>query len=80
MEYSNYEEGFKKGYRKGLAIASLKIVENMIKHDYKDDYELIKFKIRRLSEYEARLLLDEYFEEKEIKSLYEVIWGYASNN
>ena len=45
----------------------------MIKDYYKDEYDLIKYKIRRLSEYEAKLLLDEYFEGKEFKSLYEVI-------
>lgn len=73
MNYSKYDEGFKKGYREGVAIASFEIMENVIKHEFKDDYELINFKIRRISEYEARLLIDEYFYDKEIKSLYEVI-------
>ena len=73
LSFDYEEEGYKKGFREGTAVTSLRIVENMIKDYYKDEYDLIKYKIRRLSEYEAKLLLDEYFEGKEFKSLYEVI-------
>jgi len=66
VEYYGDEEEFRKGFRVGMALASFMILENIIKENYKDDYQAIKYKIRRLSEYEATLLIDDFCVSKQI--------------
>lgn len=56
-----YEESRRRGYREGLAIAVYEIVEAMIKSFFPENYRMVKYSLRLLSEYEANNLMNDLF-------------------
>lgn len=67
------EDKYNKAYRIGKAEARMEIIESIIEDLLINEYESLKYKIRRLSEYEANLLFKEYRRSRDMKSLYEFI-------
>lgn len=54
-------------FRTGMAIAALEILERIVKINFPNEYKINKYKIRRLSEYEAHLIIDNLMENKKYK-------------
>ncbi|HEY5561592.1 MAG TPA: hypothetical protein VIK72_07505 [Clostridiaceae bacterium] len=70
---SKREEAYIVSYRIGEAKARIETLEFIIEELFAVEYDSLKYKIRRLSEYEANLLYQEYRKSRTIKSLYEFI-------
>lgn len=60
-------------FRTGMAIAALDFCEKIVEKLFPEEYKIEKYKIRRLSEYEAKIILTKLIEKADINFLYEFI-------